>query len=150
MSDQVRVYVAEDCLEYREFLCAHLEMNERITVVGQATDGQTAVDEILALRPDVAIIDLMMPVRDGFSVIEGLTTVMGKEKPILFCSSACSDDNTTHHALSIGADYFFIKPGTRVIDNSVCERHRLKKLFSFVYSTLKRREKYHCDYGYYL
>ena len=110
MSDQVRVYVAEDCLEYREFLCAHLEMNERITVVGQATDGQTAVDEILALRPDVAIIDLMMPVRDGFSVIEGIATVMGKEKPILFCSSACSDDNTTHHALSIGADYFFIKP----------------------------------------
>ncbi len=110
MADKVRVYVVDDGADYREFLCASLEANERIEVVGTAGDGQTAFDEIIALRPDVAIIDLMMPVRDGFSVVEGLTTVMGKDRPILFISSACSDDNTTHHALSVGADYFFIKP----------------------------------------
>ena len=110
MAEQIRVYVVEDGVEYREFLCASLEADERIKVVGEAADGQTAFDEIVALRPDVAIIDLMMPVRDGFSVVEGLTTVMGKDRPILFISSACSDDNTTHHALSLGIDYFFIKP----------------------------------------
>ena len=110
MAEQIRVYVAEDGLEYREFLCASLEADEHIKVVGVAADGQTAFDEIVALRPDVAIIDLMMPVRDGYSVVEGLISVMGKDRPILFMTSACSDDNTTHHALSVGTDYFFIKP----------------------------------------
>lgn len=110
MTENVRVYVVEDTLDYREFLCASLEADEHIRVVGMADNGQDAFDEILALRPDVVIVDLMMPIRDGFSLMEGLTSVLGKEKPIIFASSTCSDDNTTHHALSVGADYFFIKP----------------------------------------
>lgn len=110
MADTIKVYVTEDNIEYREFLCERLAENERIEVVGFHEDGHVAFEEIQELCPDVVILDIMLPGRDGLAVLEGLKTVMGKDRPIVFMASAYSDDNTTHKAIELGADYYFIKP----------------------------------------
>jgi DNA-binding NarL/FixJ family response regulator len=62
----VRILIADDHRLFAESLMAVLSEDERIDVVGIAEDGQEAVDLALELQPDVILMDLKMPVLDGF------------------------------------------------------------------------------------
>jgi DNA-binding NarL/FixJ family response regulator len=62
----VRILIADDHRLFAESLMSVLCEDERIDVVGIAEDGQGAVDLALELQPDVILMDLKMPVLDGF------------------------------------------------------------------------------------
>jgi DNA-binding NarL/FixJ family response regulator len=62
----VRVLIADDHRLFAEALEAILVADERIEVVGQASDGGEAVELARALNPDVVLMDVSMPVLDGF------------------------------------------------------------------------------------
>jgi DNA-binding NarL/FixJ family response regulator len=62
----VRILIADDHRLFAESLMAVLSEDERIDVIGIAEDGQQAVDLATELRPDVILMDLKMPVVDGF------------------------------------------------------------------------------------
>jgi CheY-like chemotaxis protein len=65
----VRTVVCDDVREFRLLLRLELEEDGAIEVVGEAADGLAAVEAIEALRPDVAIVDLVMPGLDGLEVV---------------------------------------------------------------------------------
>jgi DNA-binding NarL/FixJ family response regulator len=62
----VRVLIADDHRLFAESLMAALSEDERVDVVGIAENGQQAVDLAAQLQPDVILMDLKMPVLDGF------------------------------------------------------------------------------------
>jgi DNA-binding NarL/FixJ family response regulator len=62
----VRILIADDHRLFAESLMAVLSKDERVDVIGIAEDGQQAVDLATELRPDVILMDLKMPVLDGF------------------------------------------------------------------------------------
>jgi DNA-binding NarL/FixJ family response regulator len=62
----LRVLIADDHRLFAEALEAILAADERIEVVGQAGDGSEAVELARALAPDVVLMDVSMPVLDGF------------------------------------------------------------------------------------
>jgi DNA-binding NarL/FixJ family response regulator len=62
----VRILIADDHRLFAESLMAVLSEDERIDVVGVAGNGQEAVELALELQPDVILMDLRMPVLDGF------------------------------------------------------------------------------------
>lgn len=62
----VRVLIADDHRLFAEALEAILTADERIEVVGQASDGGEAVELAGSLEPDVVLMDVSMPVLDGF------------------------------------------------------------------------------------
>jgi two-component system, NarL family, nitrate/nitrite response regulator NarL len=62
----VRVLIADDHRLFAEALEAILATDDRITVVGHAGDGGEVVELAQALRPDVVLMDVSMPVLDGF------------------------------------------------------------------------------------
>jgi DNA-binding NarL/FixJ family response regulator len=62
----VRILIADDHRLFAESLMAVLSEDERVDVIGIAEDGQQAVDLATELRPDVILMDLKMPVIDGF------------------------------------------------------------------------------------
>jgi DNA-binding NarL/FixJ family response regulator len=62
----VRILIADDHRLFAESLRAALSEDERIDVIGIAYNGREAVDLALELRPDVILMDLKMPVLDGF------------------------------------------------------------------------------------
>ena len=64
MSD-VRVMVVDDQRLVREGIASLLEIQEGVTVIGQASDGQQAVEKAAELLPDVILMDMRMPVMDG-------------------------------------------------------------------------------------
>ncbi|MCL5883525.1 MAG: response regulator [Actinobacteria bacterium] len=67
---KVRVLIADDSPTVRLMLCRMLEMDSGIKVVGTASDGREAVEQVAALEPDLVTMDVNMPIMDGLAAIE--------------------------------------------------------------------------------
>jgi DNA-binding NarL/FixJ family response regulator len=68
MSAKIQILIADDHPIFRKGLRQSLEESDGLNVVGEAGDGKSALDLIRKLNPDVAILDISMPVLDGFAV----------------------------------------------------------------------------------
>ncbi|MFC3811669.1 response regulator [Lacihabitans lacunae] len=74
-----------------------------------ANNGQSAIDDFDTLNPDLVIIDIHMPVKSGFEVIEYIRNEKKSNIPIIIMSGI-NDDATLLKAFSLGADDFIEKP----------------------------------------
>lgn len=70
--EMIRVMIADDHPVVRQGLCAVLEAEGDIKVIGQATDGIEAVEKAMSLDPDVILMDLEMPRKNGISAISDI------------------------------------------------------------------------------
>ncbi|MEV0406858.1 response regulator transcription factor [Actinoallomurus sp. NPDC050550] len=87
----LRVLVADDHAMFRSGLRAVLDTQPDLACVGEASDGRTAVSDVLRLRPDVAIIDIRMPRLDGLRATEAiLADPANTTKVILLTTYDCS------------------------------------------------------------
>ena len=80
---RIRVTVADDSAEFMQEIVSALE--PEFEVVGSATDGKSAIDMILLQKPDVAVLDLMMPEANGIEVARQLA-INGVTSAIIICS----------------------------------------------------------------
>jgi DNA-binding NarL/FixJ family response regulator len=65
----LRVVLADDSPDYRMLLRHPFLFDERLDVVGEAGDGEEALKAVSALRPDVVLLDMAMPMSEGLAVI---------------------------------------------------------------------------------
>ena len=65
----IRVLLADDADEMRRLVALSLRLNGSFEVVGEAANGQEAVDLATSLQPDVVVLDLSMPVMDGLTAL---------------------------------------------------------------------------------
>ena len=68
MKELIRILIADDHVVVRRGLQAMLVPDHGMKVVGEATNGHDAVDMARALQPDVILMDLLMPEKDGLQV----------------------------------------------------------------------------------
>ncbi|GAA3982424.1 response regulator transcription factor [Thermobifida alba] len=101
----VRVVVAEDQAAVRAGLVMILRTDPDITVVAEAADGQEAVETALRLRPDVVLMDVRMPRRDGISATRELAAA-GVDVLVL---TTFDLDEYVFGALRAGAAGFLLK-----------------------------------------
>jgi DNA-binding NarL/FixJ family response regulator len=105
----VRVVVADDQPLVRAGLSTMLATEPGIEVVGQAADGQTAVDLALTLRPDVVCMDIRMPVKDGIAATRELCGPdVADPIPVLILTTFDVDEYL-FGALEAGASGFLLK-----------------------------------------
>ena len=78
--------------------------------VGTASDAATGLDMDRRRRPDVAIIDLMLPDRDGLDLVRDLAGLPGGEAPVVLILSARSGMNEIERGIEAGADDYVTKP----------------------------------------
>ncbi|OGG46229.1 MAG: hypothetical protein A3F84_28735 [Candidatus Handelsmanbacteria bacterium RIFCSPLOWO2_12_FULL_64_10] len=106
----VRVLVADDSAVTREYLVYLLDAHPDLEVVGTARDGLEAVEQAERLRPDVIVMDVMMPRMDGH---EATRQIMERAPaPIVMVSASGSHDDVamTFEAVKAGALAFQQKP----------------------------------------
>src|ERR687892_1198775 len=103
--EDVRVFVVDDHGVVRRGMRAYLEMTEDIRVVGEATDGQEALEAIESLvangeQPDVVMMDLLMPRMDGIAATEAVK----KRWPAIdvVAMTSFSEAGRVHRALEAG------------------------------------------------
>lgn len=107
--EKIKVLIADDSELFRRSLAEYIEGQMDMEVTAIACDGEEAVKMILEQKPDIALIDLLMPLKDGFGVLEEL-----QSNDINYTScimiSAISLDSMATKSLSLGAKYYVIKP----------------------------------------
>ncbi|NOX24359.1 MAG: response regulator transcription factor [Actinobacteria bacterium] len=79
----LRIVLADDHAVLRSGLTALLEADNDIEVVGESGDGATCVEQIIALDPDIAIIDINMPHCNGLEALETLQTVAPRTRVLI-------------------------------------------------------------------
>ncbi|MEV4390482.1 response regulator transcription factor [Nonomuraea sp. NPDC049607] len=101
----IRVLIADDHPVVRQGLRTFLDLQDDITVVGEAADGAQAVELAGELAPDVLLLDLKMPVLDGLGALERLT---GSATRVVVLTSV-SDRSDVGPAMRAGASGFLYK-----------------------------------------
>lgn len=109
MTAPCRVAVCEDDPQFRQLITMTLEYAEDFVVVGEAENGQQAVELARSARPDVLLLDLGMPVMDGFESLPLIRSASPDSKVIIVTSYR--DDQAKDRSLSSGASAY-IEKGT--------------------------------------
>ena len=107
MADPIRVLIVDDHAVVREGLRAFLELQEGIEVVGEAADGEEAIEAAARLRPDVIVLDLVMPRLDGVAAMRILRERVPAARVIVLTSFL--DDDKLLPALRAGAAGYLLK-----------------------------------------
>jgi two-component system, NarL family, response regulator LiaR len=107
MAERIRVLLVDDHAVVREGLRTYLELHDDLEVVGEAADGEEALRAAEALRPDVVLMDLKMPVLDGVGALRALRERLPGTRAIALTSF--TDEDTLLPALQAGAAGYLLK-----------------------------------------
>ncbi|MDP4182063.1 MAG: sporulation transcription factor Spo0A [Bacillota bacterium] len=154
MKNEISVLITDDNIEFGDILNEYLSQSEDMKVVGIARDGLQALEKIKELKPDVVILDVIMPNLDGIGVLEKISAMDNIRKPIFVMLSAIGQDIFIQQAMSLGAEYYIVKPfNVEVLisrirqlykENCVSSFHESRSIIKKAPSTvLKQQENSH-------
>ena len=126
---KIRVFIADDHAIIRDGLRALLEARDDMEVVGSAGDGRQAVTDVDELRPDVVIMDISMPGRNGIEATALLKASTPSARVIILSMHATTEH--VFHALQAGARGYLLKntAGAELVE-AVRAVHAGKRYFS--------------------
>jgi DNA-binding NarL/FixJ family response regulator len=107
----IRVLIADDQELVRAGFRAILEVEDDLNVVGEAADGNVAVEEARALRPDVVLMDVRMPGMDGIEATRRL--LREGDAPHVLMLTTFDLDEYVYEAMKAGASGFLLKDAPR-------------------------------------
>lgn len=107
MSDPIRVLIVDDHAVVREGLRAFLALQDGLEVAGEACDGEEAIERATELRPDVILMDLVMPKLDGVGAMRELRIQAPASRVIVLTSFL--DDDRLLPAIQAGAAGYLLK-----------------------------------------
>lgn len=109
-TELISIYIAEDHLIARLGLRMVIEQTGTCTVVGEADNGETAVQEISTLKPQVVLMDLGLPKMNGFDAVRTVKRASPEVKVLAFTS--IEDDKSVCEAVRAGFDGYCLKSAT--------------------------------------
>ena len=153
----IKVLLVDDHEMVRLGVSAYLSVQEDIEVIAQAENGKIGVEKAFELKPDIILMDLVMPVMDGIEATKEILSKWKEAKIIIVTSFI--DDEKVYPAISAGAKSYLLKTssaseiaqairdtyrGEGVFEKEVSEklehRHEVEEEFR-LYEELTSREK---------
>ena len=153
----IKVLLVDDHEMVRLGVSAYLSVQEDIEVIAQAENGKIGVEKALELKPDIILMDLVMPVMDGIEATKEILSKWKEAKIIIVTSFI--DDEKVYPAISAGAKSYLLKTssaseiaqairdtyrGEGVVEKEVSEklehRHEVEEEFR-LFEELTSREK---------
>lgn len=111
---ELNIAIVDDSRQTLELLGEILEGEKDYHVVGKADNGNEAYNMILKTKPDVVLMDVVMPGMDGITVMEKIKNNEDfKENTAFIMVTAASSENLTADAFKLGASYYIMKPFTK-------------------------------------
>ncbi len=108
-SYKIKIMIADDNTQICELVEALISLQEDMVFAGKVHNGKDALQMVYDIKPDIILLDLIMPVMDGMGVLDNLSHELSKNLKVIILSSI-GNEKITHHALKKGADYYIIKP----------------------------------------
>jgi two-component system response regulator NreC len=110
MSTSIRVLIVDDHTLFREGLCALFSSERDVEVVGEAAGGEEAVRKALELKPDVVVMDLMMPGINGIEATQRIRAALPEVRVLVL--SMYDDEEHVQRLLAGGASGYMLKRAT--------------------------------------
>ena len=110
LNQKMKILIADDNKDFSDILMEFINRQEDMEVVKVAGNGEEACGMIQEVEPDIVILDVIMPYLDGIGVLERVTTMNLEKRPLFVMLSAVGQDKITERALSLGAEYYIVKP----------------------------------------
>jgi two-component system response regulator (stage 0 sporulation protein A) len=111
--NKIKIVIADDNREFSDILTRFISSYDEFEVVGTAKDGIEVLEVIEREKPDVLILDIIMPHLDGLEVLErlhDLSNLNNIKLPRVIVLSAVGQDKITQRAIELGAHYYVVKP----------------------------------------
>lgn len=134
-NDKISVVIADDNKEFCNILNDYLLNQRDIVVTGVAKDGIEALKLIQEKKPDLLVLDIIMPHLDGLGVLEKINTMNLDPIPRIIVLSAVGQDKITQRAITLGADYYVVKP----FDMDIFTK-RIRQMFNDTISSSEQRK----------
>ena len=110
MGKGIKIIVVDDNHNLCQMLQKYIEDQDDLSIAGVAYNGLEAMELIQTREPDLIILDLVMPNLDGLGVLERLNALTTLKRPKVIMLTAFGQESLTHQAMTLGVDYFILKP----------------------------------------
>lgn len=110
MNGMIKVGIADDNKDFCEILKDFFMTQNNIEVIFTAYDGLKTIEEICKEKPDVLILDVIMPHLDGLGVLEKMISMEVENPPKVIMLSAVGQESITIKSINLGAEYYVVKP----------------------------------------
>ncbi|QHT60454.1 sporulation transcription factor Spo0A [Paenibacillus lycopersici] len=107
---RIEVLLADDNREFTTLLSEYISEQNDMVVAGVAYNGEEVLRLLEETRPDVLILDIIMPHLDGLGVLERLREMNLPTMPKIIMLTAFGQENITQKAVQLGASYYILKP----------------------------------------
>ena len=108
MDKYTTVFIADNSEEFCSQLTAALQKAQGFQIAGTANDGEQTLRSLAELRPDVLVLDMMLPKRDGISVLKALMAM--DHRPAILATSGFITEFVASTAANLGVRYLMLKP----------------------------------------
>ncbi len=108
MDNHTTVIIADNAEEFCSNLTAALKRADGFRVLGTANDGEQAIQLITERKPDILVLDLMLPKQDGLSVLKAISSM--DRRPVTLATSRFITDYVANAAANLGVRYLMLKP----------------------------------------
>ncbi len=121
-----RVLIVDDAAAMRRLITEALSSDPGLEVAGTAPNGRVALDRLAALNPDAIVLDLEMPVLDGYQTLAELRRTHPRLPVVIFSSLTAHGARATLDALALGANDYVLKAATSSLEAGL--RHAREQL----------------------
>jgi len=108
----MKFYIVDDDRNVIRILSNIIEKNNSFEVIGDAVNGEIAFHEIMIMKPDIVLVDLLMPIMDGNILVKNLKEIQ-PQLPIIMISQVM-DNQLRSESYEAGIEFFITKPINKI------------------------------------